>query len=96
MDLSNHTQTKTSRIENRCTSEQKHQLQRAAELMGVSTSSFTLSASLEKAGKIISEHAMLELTLADQQAFVQAIIEPAEPNNALIQAKNKFQVEVKQ
>jgi len=95
VDLNNHAQTKTARIENRCTSEQKYQLQQAAELMGVSTSSFTLAASLEKAGKILSEHAILELTLADQKAFVQAIIEPSEPNNALIQAKNKFQVEVK-
>ncbi|MDX2346175.1 MAG: DUF1778 domain-containing protein [Legionella sp.] len=86
---------KTSRIENRCTSEQKHRLQLAAELTGVSTSSFTLAASLEKAEKIISKHAILELTLSDQHIFAEAILSPAEPNKALFQAKNKFQEEVK-
>tara|TARA_Y100000588_G_C14018894_1_gene823328 strand:- start:322 stop:654 length:333 start_codon:yes stop_codon:yes gene_type:complete len=81
---------KSSRIENRCSDEQKNTLKRAADLLGVTLSSFTLEASLEKAQKIISKNAMLELSIRDQEMFAEALLNPAMPNDALLAAKNKF------
>lgn len=81
---------KSSRIENRCTDEQKNTLKRAAELLGVSLSNFTLEASLEKAQKIISKNAILELSIRDQELFSEALLNSAMPNDALLAAKNKF------
>lgn len=88
--MTNMQQSKSSRIENRCTVEQKDTLKRAAELLGVSLSNFTLEASLEKAHKIISQNAILELSLRDQELFAEALLNPAEPNAALRAAKEKF------
>lgn len=88
--MNNLQHTKASRIENRCTNEQKNTLKRAAELLGVSLSNFTLEASLEKAQKVISQNSILEISIRDQELFAQALLNPAKPNDALLSAKNKF------
>ena len=95
MTHANQHNVKSSRIENRCTREQKDKLQLAAELLGVSMSNFTLAASLEKAQEVISKQSILELSLADKKAFVNAITNPEAPNKALMEAKRRFTKEVK-
>ena len=91
----NHSQRKSERLESRCTKEQKDTVQIAAALAGVSVTDFTITALLEKANTVIKLHNILELTRKDQEAFASALLATAAPNKALLNAKKRYQKEVK-
>jgi len=82
-------QNKSERLEARLSPEQKALFQHAASLEGRSLTDFAISALLHAARKIIKEHAVIHLSLHDQQAFVQAITEPSKPNSRLIKAAKR-------
>ena len=102
MGFSNHTsganqyaQIKTERLEARISSEQKELFQHAANLSGRSLTDFIISALQEAARLVVHEHKVIQLSLRDRQAFVQALLEPPKPNKNLSQAAKRYQKKVK-
>jgi uncharacterized protein (DUF1778 family) len=75
-----------SRLEARISTETRDLLRRAAELQGRSLSDFVVSAAHDAALRVIAEREMVQLTLDDQARFAHALLEPAEPADALERA----------
>jgi uncharacterized protein (DUF1778 family) len=71
------------RLETRVTAEQKRLIERAAALQGRTVTDFVLSSVQDAARRAIEEHQILDLSLRDSQAFVQALLEPAPVNDRL-------------
>ena len=77
---------KTSRVEARLTPDTLAAVRRAAELQGRSVSDFVVEAAREAARKTIEEMQLIRLSVADQKAFADAILDPPAPNPALRRA----------
>ncbi|MGV3548138.1 type II toxin-antitoxin system TacA family antitoxin [Rhizobium sp.] len=77
---------KTARLEARITPDLQTLLRRAAEIEGRSVTDFVVSAVQEAAEKRIEQAQVMRLSLEDQKAFVDAIVNPPEPNAALKRA----------
>jgi uncharacterized protein (DUF1778 family) len=71
------------RLETRVTAEQKRLIERAAALQGRTVTDFVLTSVQDAARRAIEEHQILDLSLRDSQAFVQALIEPTPVNDRL-------------
>jgi uncharacterized protein (DUF1778 family) len=78
---------RSTRLEARIAPEALAIVKRAAEIQGRSVSDFVVAAAQEAASKTIEETQLVRLSLEDQIAFAEAIIAPAEPNDALRRAK---------
>lgn len=87
--------SKSERLEARITPEQKHQFQHAADLIGRSITDFAINALQEAAIKIIREHEVISISMSDQKAFIEALINAPEPNQRLLAAKKLFDTKVK-
>jgi len=61
-------------------------VKRAAEIQGRSLSDFVMTAAQEAAQRTIAETQIIRLSVEDQRAFAQAIINPPEPGPALRRA----------
>ena len=81
--------SRSERLEARISPAQKELLARAAALEGRTVTDFVVSHACEAAAETIHEHEALTLTRRDQQAFVRALLEPAEPTEALRRALAK-------
>lgn len=81
--------SRSERLEARVSPAQKELLARAAALEGRTVTDFVVSHACEAAAETIQEHEALALTRRDQQAFVRALLEPAEPTEALRRALAK-------
>ena len=68
--------TRTARIEARIAPDTLAVVKRAAELQGRSVSDFVVAAAQEAAAKAIEEAQFIRLSVADQRAFVEAILNP--------------------
>jgi len=79
----------TERLEARVDSEQKSFFQRAAALRGVSLKEFMVVSMREAAVKTIQEHEWI-LSTRDQQALVDVLTNPPEPNAALRAAAEDY------
>jgi uncharacterized protein (DUF1778 family) len=77
---------KGDRIEARLATEIKAVIEHAARLVGISASEFVVLHSHEAARAVISEHERWSLDRQQSIAFVEAIIIPPEPNDALRKA----------
>jgi uncharacterized protein (DUF1778 family) len=82
---------KSARLGSRCTQAQKIKVQRAAELCGNSVTDFTINTLMEKADKVIKQHCVIDLSMKDQMAFAEALLNPPSPNKALLKAKHHHQ-----
>lgn len=82
-------QKKSARLETRCTEEQKRKVQLAADLRGSSLTDFTINTLVNKADKIIKQHHIVELSIRDQKAFADVLLNPPAPNKALLKAKQQ-------
>lgn len=82
--------TALARIEARVTAKQKRLFERAAKLAGVTLTDFMISSMQRAATQTIQEQAMLRLTERDQQAFINALLNPPEPNEALRKAAKAY------
>ena len=80
------TASKTARLEARITPNLQALLKRAAEVEGRSVTDFVVSAVQEAAERRIEQAQVIRLSLADQKAFVEAILSPPEPTAALKRA----------
>jgi uncharacterized protein (DUF1778 family) len=75
--------TKTVRMEQRTTAQTKELIERAACLLGINVSEFTISAAAKAARDILSEYEITVLQPSEHAAFVAAM-EATEPTNSLI------------
>jgi len=77
---------RTARLEARITPDLQALLKRAAELDGRSVSDFVVSAAQEAAERRVEQAQVIRLSLEDQRAFVEAILNPPEPTPSLRRA----------
>ena len=75
--------SKTARLEARITPNLQALLKRAAELEGRSVTDFVVCAAQEAAERRIEQAHMIRLSLADQTAFAESLLNPSEPTAAL-------------
>ena len=83
-----------ARLEARVSSAQKALFQRAAELSTRTLSEFVVASAQEAANRIIQENEAIQLTRAEQMAFVSALLDPPEPNARLRQAAKKYRAHI--
>lgn len=76
----------TARFEARISQDVQVLLKRAAALEGRSLTDFVVSAALSAAQKTVEKAGIINLTLADQQLFAQALLDLPVPNEAMQKA----------
>jgi len=74
---------RAERLEVRTTSAQKRLIERAAELRGTSVTDFVVSNIQAAAAETIKEFESLFLRDEAREVFVEALLNPPEPNEAL-------------
>lgn len=77
---------KTARLEARITPDLQGLLKRAAELEGRTLTEFVVDAARRAAEQRIEQEQVIRLSLADQRAFAEAILDPAPPTPAFERA----------
>ena len=77
---------KSARLEARITPDLQALLKRAAELEGRSVTDFVVTAAQAAAERRVEQAQVIRLSLEDQRAFVEAILNPPEPTPALRRA----------
>jgi uncharacterized protein (DUF1778 family) len=83
---------KTERLEARVTSQVKELIQQAADLQGRSLTDFILNNLQDAARKVIHEHKVMELSVADSKMFVKSLLNPPEPNARLKKAARRHKM----
>ena len=76
-------QKSLARLEARVDADSKVRWQQAADLQGITLTDFIVSSLQESANKVIEQHQKMKLTAQDTEAFVDAILNPPEPNEQL-------------
>ncbi len=79
-------EAKTKRVYARVAPKALEAVQRAAELQGRSVSDFMVAAAQEAAYRAIEESQIIRLSVEDQKAFAEALLNPPAPNEALREA----------
>lgn len=82
--------SRTARIEARISPEALDIVRRAAELQGRSVSDFVVVAAQEAAARAIQDTHVTRLSVADQTAFADAMLNPPAPNDALRKAAKSY------
>jgi uncharacterized protein (DUF1778 family) len=77
-------------LEARISAAQKNLIQQAAALSGHTLSEFVVASAQEAARRVIAEHEAIRLPRAEQLAFVQALLNPPEPNQRLRRAAKAY------
>ena len=72
-----------SRLEVRVASDEKAIIERAAALSGSNTTDFVRSTMLTAARETVRMHEVIKLTADGRRVFVEAIIDPPDPNEHL-------------
>lgn len=80
------TAMKEDRIEIRMSSVEKRQFEKAACLSGMNLSEFMRRTALEKSSEVIRRNNSIILSNDDRDAFLNALENPPEPNEALKKA----------
>ncbi|MER9255998.1 DUF1778 domain-containing protein [Mesorhizobium sp. M0019] len=79
-------QTRTARLEARISPDMLDVVKRAAEIQGRSVSDFVVAAAQEAAQRTIENTTIMRISVEDQRAMMEAILNPPEPNEALRKA----------
>jgi uncharacterized protein (DUF1778 family) len=82
--------TRTSRIEARIAPDALAIVKRAAEIQGRSLSDFVVAAAQEAAHRTIEEAQIIRLSVEDQQAFAEAILDPPALAPAMKRALERY------
>ncbi len=77
---------KDERVAVRLSAAAKQTLEYAAEVSGRSLSDFVVASAMEAAHKTIEEHNLMRLGEEDRARFLDALLHPPEPNEALRRA----------
>ncbi len=72
-----------ARMEFKTTADMKDLLSQAAALDGMDLTSFVLGSAIEKARRVLSEHASIALSQQGQAALVQLLQTPSSPTPAM-------------
>ena len=88
--------TKMERLETRIPAEQKAIITHAATLQGRSITDFVVTSAYDAAREAIKEHETIVLSKRDTEIFVEMLLNPPEPNEALKKASKKHKETVKQ
>jgi uncharacterized protein (DUF1778 family) len=72
------------------TPEQKALFVRAARICGATVTDFIVRSTQQAAEEAIRTHDVMALSARDSLAFVQALLEPEEPNEALVRAAQRY------
>jgi uncharacterized protein (DUF1778 family) len=86
-----HIKQPTARLEARVNSEIKALWQKAADLEGVTLTDFVIASVQAAACRVIEQHQTLKLSREDAEAFVEAILHPPQPSDALKTAGLRYQ-----
>jgi len=81
---------KAYRFDARLNADQKILIQRAADLEGRTMTDFVLHSAETAAERTIQERSMLILSVRETEAFVKAILNPAEPGAVLRAAAQQY------
>ncbi len=81
---------KAERLEARVTVAQKRLIERAAALQGTTVTDFVVVSAQQAAAKTIQELESLSLTEEAREVFVNAILNPANPNEAARAAVQRY------
>ena len=81
---------RTARIEARIAPDALAIVKRAAELQGRSVSDFVVAAAQEAASRAIEENQIIRLSVEDQRAFAEAILNPPAPSKGLLRAAEAY------
>src|SRR4051812_21047416 len=81
--------TRSERLEARLPAEAKAIIQRAADISGRSLSDFVATSALAAAEETIRQHDLIVLSARDSIAFVEALLNPKGPNEALREAARR-------
>jgi len=84
----------TERMHFRTKAAIKEAIQRAAALSGVDDSTFTMSAALREAERVIEAHEHTRIEDVDHAAFFAALESPDEPGEALVYAARRYRARV--
>lgn len=79
----------TERIDARVSKETKELLEHAAALTDVTLSAFVISSAIHRARQVVAEHEQWRLNRKDSRTFVDALLNPPAPNEALQAAANR-------
>ena len=79
-------QTRSARVEARISPDALTVVRRAAELQGRSISDFMVAAAQDAAHRAIEEAQIIRLSVEDQRAFADGILNPPAPSDALVRA----------
>lgn len=88
--MSTNTHSRNERIDFRVSSDSKSLFTRAAELSGISLSSFIIESAREKAVSIIKEHERLVLDNQARDVFMNVLSNPPSANDALRAAADRY------
>ncbi len=88
--------TRTARLEARIAPDVLAVVKRAAEIQGRSVSDFVVAAAQEAASRTIEETQIIRLSVEDQRAFAEAILNPPEPTPALRRAFRRHRELIKE
>ena len=87
--------TKDARFDVRVPQSLKEAVAYAAKLQGLNLSDFIVAAIANEAGRVINENHVIQLTLRDQQALLEALNAPAkEPTAKAKAAAKKYKKDV--
>jgi uncharacterized protein (DUF1778 family) len=82
------------RLEARISSAKKSVLKNAATLSGISLTDFVVNSAYEAAKRVIKEYEQLNLSEVDRHIFIQALLNPPNPNENLIKAAQRYKKDV--
>ncbi|HLB41528.1 MAG TPA: DUF1778 domain-containing protein [Gammaproteobacteria bacterium] len=82
------------RLEARISAEKKYFLKYAADLVGRSLTDFVVNSAYEAATRVIKEHEQIRLSLKDRDVFIQSLLNPPLPSNALLRAAKKYKKDI--
>lgn len=82
--------SRQARIEARVSLKQKRLFERAAAIEGVTLTDFAISSMQRAAASAVQEYARMELSERSQRTFVEALMNPPEPNEALRKAAKAY------
>lgn len=80
----------TARLEARISPETKALLQKAADLQGRTLTDFVVASVQAEAIRVIESHQTLKLSTKESEAFVDALLNPPQPNHALKTAAQQY------
>jgi len=81
---------KDARLDIRMTSDQKGLIERAAAVNGLSITGFVMSCVEKATRRTLRDYEEMTLTKRDNEAFVQALIEPPTPSRHLSEAARRY------